>query len=171
MRASPLISALGALAIAAGCGGDGSDDGRSEEKATTPASSGAAFVERADRICASYQAANARLAEESDNSSPAQIAESTARAEALIERRLLPGLRELTPPAGDGDVIAEFVSLIERQAQFLHRISAAAEVRDGGRVRRALARLDRVRARTQVLADDYGFEVCGPPSEGDLHDE
>jgi hypothetical protein len=142
-RVLALPVVVGALA---GCGGDDPDRLSREE-----------WIASADSICAD---ANQELDALPDPTTPAELAEFTARAVEIAERQL-DRLRDLRPPDDAEDDYATMLDLTEEQIGVVRTISEEAESGAPGSIDELLEEGRALDDQVAALAADYGFQECG----------
>lgn len=142
-------TALAALAILAGCGGDsGSEADAAKED----------YLEQANAICAQLSARTAELADRrlGDRDRPPseqQLSSYEARVAAL-QREALTELRALPPPAGDEQRLTEIYDAMEAAIGSLASVPPGAPGKPG----------DETVTRFSELARSYGLSECAGQS-------
>jgi hypothetical protein len=152
MRSTAAATAvLAACLLAAGCGSD--DDADGEGARLTKA----AFITRADAICTD---ANDRIDAIPEPQTTEELAE-LGRQVLAIGREQLARLRALRPPAADEETINGAYDVIEEQLGVAEELVAAAEEGDLQGLQELLEQGERLDARGDRIARDYGLKECG----------
>jgi hypothetical protein len=162
-RLSLLLIAVG-LAVVGACGGgssSGSSTTTTRESSTTSASARAAYVARANAICATMNSRGKALGDPGSNATKlAVVSDETAK----IIRETLQRLRALQVPAGESAAVAAMYSKVDVLVRDYAALSTRLRARDEAGTQRAVEQL-RVDADTaNAAANDYGLTVCGTPS-------
>ncbi|HZB86510.1 MAG TPA: hypothetical protein VE289_08115 [Gaiellaceae bacterium] len=133
-----------ALAVGAGCGGDG-DRLSSEELAS-----------EADAICADYEAELGALAEpESLGDFERLVQDAKPIVESGIER-----LRALNPPENLEDEFDEWLSRNEENVAAIEELQEAVADRDEQRIQEIVREIDENEQEADELATQIGLEDC-----------
>jgi hypothetical protein len=164
-RTTLLVLALAAL-IAAGCGGDDDDNGDTEAER-------AAYIERADRICAEARvklaengreiAALARETQQGELAPKAYFRESGNLIEdsAQTANEVVEELEALPRPEADADALERYLAVTREQVKYLSDQAEATTRGDQAEIAKLNAQSNQNAARAQAAASDYGFKVCG----------
>jgi hypothetical protein len=145
MRATLIgLVASAALAVGAGCGGDG--DGLSREE----------LVSEADTICAEYEAELAELAEPE---SLADFERLVQDAKPIVENGI-ENLRALDPPEDLEDEFDEWISRNEENVAAIDELQEAVVDRDEQRIEEIVRQIDENEQEADELAAEIGLEDC-----------
>ncbi len=144
--------------LLAGCGGGGGGAGPSK----------AAYIARADRICATARMQGGPLVSQLTAAAAGSLsAGSAAKLAGVVEQlhgieaRALTQLRGLSQPSGDHDAIERFLA---PSGQVVDAMANAQAALSRGDVTSALGLLQQTQATAQqakAAADSYGFKQCG----------
>jgi hypothetical protein len=145
------IAVVAACLLAVGCGSD--DDADGEGARLTKAE----FITRADAIC---KDANDRIDAIPEPQTTEELAE-LGRQVLDIGREQLARLRALRPPAADEETINGTYDVIEEQLGVAEELVAAAEEGDLQGLQELLEQGERLDARGDRIARDYGLKDCG----------
>lgn len=161
---SALIAAFVIIVLLVrGCGGD-------DEQPLTPvttvgeATTGVAatipkqdYIDEADAICTESNAALAAL--------DATDEQTAAQDETEIVAGQLDQLQTLPQPEEDADTAERFLQAVQDQVDALEERELAVERDDAEALTEIDATLGTAEADAQAGAEEFGFEVCGSPSE------
>jgi len=139
------LAGLALAASLAGCGGGSSHPSK------------ASFIRRADAICLKGSRAQDALPDPSSN---AELAAYVKRIYG-IERGVVSGVRNLTPPDGDAATIGSMLDNVDRALAFESDVEAAAGTGNQSQINDAEARGARFLNAANVQAAKYGFKECG----------
>jgi epoxyqueuosine reductase QueG len=143
MRATLIgLVASAALAVGAGCGGDG----LSREE----------LVSEADTICAEYEAELAELAEPE---SLADFERLVQDAKPIVENGI-ESLRGLEPPEDLEDEYDEWIARNEENVDAIDELQAAVAEQDQQRIQEIVQQLDQNEQEADELAAEIGLQDC-----------
>jgi uncharacterized protein Yka (UPF0111/DUF47 family) len=146
MRATLIgLVASAALAVGAGCGGDG----LSREE----------LVSEADTICAEYEAELAELAELAEPESLADFERLVQDAKPIVENGI-ENLRALDPPEDLEDEFDEWISRNEENVAAIDELQEAVVDRDEQRIQEIVRQIDENEQEADELAAEIGLEDC-----------
>ena len=134
-----------ALAVGAGCGGDG-DDRLSREE----------LVSEADAICAEYEAELGTLAEPE---SLADFERLVQDAKPIVENGI-ESLQALNPPEDLEDEFDEWISRNEENVAAIEDLQEAVADRDEQRIQEIVRQIDENEQEADELAAEIGLEDC-----------
>jgi len=149
--ARPRLAVVVACLLAAACGSDDDADGDGARLTKT------AFIAKADAIC---QEANDRIDAIPEPQTTEELAQ-LGRQVLDIAREQLARLQALRPPAADEETIDEAYDVIEEQLGVAEELVAAAEEGDLQGLQELLEQGERLDARGDRIARDYGLKECG----------
>ncbi len=171
-KAAALGAALGAWAVAAGCGSSGASDPvtvtapapAATSTAAAAAATKAQFIAAADELCLKAREALQPLGDELDaaaqSSDFSQLA-SVLRRSATVLEGLGARMGSLAVPADDAGIRRELAASLQRFADLSRRTADAAAEQDSDRVDVYLTDLNSETDRFQGVAQGYGFHRCG----------
>ena len=145
------LAVVVACLLAAACGSDDDADGDGARLMKT------AFIAKADAIC---QEANDRIDAIPEPQTTEELAQ-LGRQVLDIAREQLARLQALRPPGVDEETIDEAYDVIEEQLGVAEELVAAAEEGDLQGLQELLEQGERLDARGDRIARDYGLKECG----------
>ena len=134
-----------ALAVAAGCGGDGGDRLSREE-----------LVSEADAICAEYEAELEGLAEPESLEDFQRLVQD---AKPIVEDGI-ESLRGLEPPEDLEDEYDEWIARNEENVDAIDELQAAVAEQDQQRIQEIVQQLDQNEQEADELAAEIGLQDC-----------
>ena len=143
MRRAPFL--LLALVFAAGCGGGGSTQLTRDE-----------YAKKADAICAKYTQQTKALANPSNLSELADVADKTLP----ILDHALSDLRKLKPPANEQATVDQWLAAVENLEGDLKQIRDKARSNDMQGVQSVVPKASQHNAKSNQLATQLGMKVC-----------
>jgi hypothetical protein len=143
--------------------------------ATTPAAPAgdpekAAYVAKADAVCAAGNTAARKLNARADKVIRGQQEDETALLKALapilrdgqkIQTRALKQFKAIPPPAADRAVVSRYWDVLDQQVDLLVQMTDAASAGDVEAYKRITARTSTLRDQAIAMAKAYGFTECG----------
>ncbi|HYY76887.1 MAG TPA: hypothetical protein VE644_11260 [Gaiellaceae bacterium] len=143
------LVASAALAVAAGCGGDGGDRLSREE-----------LVSEADAICAEYEAElEAALEGLAEPESLEDFQRLVQDAKPIVENGI-ESLRGLEPPEDLEDEYDEWIARNEENVDAIDELQAAVAEQDQQRIQEIVQRLDQNEQEADELAAEIGLQDC-----------
>ena len=147
MRVTLAALAACLVLVAAGCGGDGDDDGQAE------------FVANVNAVCADYGPKLALIPP------PAEAKDEWAAVGAdmadLLEASVNE-LRLLEPPESLNEEFADWLTLRDELAAVMRDVQTAGGLHDDAGLEAGLQRADSTVAEADSLAEELGFAECSP---------
>jgi len=141
----------------AGCGGSSGD--KSASKSASEKNARAAFIAKADAICAKTQRQQAQLARQAKGRSLTEVV-PLLHQQARLAKSLAKQLRALTPPPADEVPVKKFIFSVN----FIGVLSSAAadSIQAGHQLptQHIKDHLLQVSDREHALGQGYGFKVC-----------
>jgi hypothetical protein len=134
-----------ALVIAAGCGGSGSSRLTRDQ-----------YAAKADSICAKYNQQTKALANPSNLSDLADVADKTLP----ILDHALSDLRKLQPPADEQTTVDQWLAQVENLEGDLKEIRDKARSNDMTGVQAVVPKASEHNAKSNQLATQLGMSVC-----------
>jgi hypothetical protein len=136
-----------ALALAAGCGGDGGAGGFSREE----------FVAELDRICADFNAKQEEIGEPESLQDVAELGPQVEREfDSAVEH-----IRDLgEPPEEIEGAVDRFLEIADEQRRLLGEIVLAAEENDLERAQEVAEQGEELNDEADEIADELGAESC-----------
>jgi hypothetical protein len=154
-----------------GTTGSGATGPNAGATASSVALTRAQFISDADRICQSghvalvSQQANIDQAlaadQKSDTQSNRLALTDALRVDADLSRSVLAKLRVSAARAGTGTAVSDYIAATARQTALLESFSTAVATGDASSLKLIANQLTRGKANLKVLAQAYGFKVCG----------
>jgi hypothetical protein len=135
--------------------------------ATSPATSKAQFIARADAICARSKVrlkpVEQRLKGLAHVSESVVIAEAPAviRQGAKLTREGIAQLQALPAPPGDAATVAKIITALNNEAADIDNLATATASGEGSAVEAAKTAGQTAKATYRGLAQGYGLKVCG----------
>jgi hypothetical protein len=179
MGAGRIAGAVAALAIVgtlAGCGGSGTTTTTTTQTETfTAQQHGAAptkaeYIQQVDAICSKYLSTGKSLTRQIQNiGQPQDLAQlhylaSLYRRAADHATQAYQQIRQVTPPAGDEQIIDNWLSTanttISLTRDFANAVDSAKGT-NGSRLRVLVKEIDANNEKAKGIAQGYGFKVCG----------
>jgi hypothetical protein len=145
------LAVVAACLLVVGCGSDDDADGEGGRLTKT------AFIAKADAIC---KEANDRIDALPEPQTTEELAE-LGRQVLDLGREQLARLRALRPPAADEETINGAYGVIEEQLGVAEELVDAAEEGDLQGLEELLEQGERLDARGDRIARDYGLKECG----------
>lgn len=152
--------------LLAGCGS--STDTATVKRPPASAAARAAFIAKADAICANLKKAQAplqaragALEEASESASRRSALASLMHKAVSIARASNARLAAIAPPPGSEPTVGKLLAGYSEEAADLEKLANAIEAVDGPAIQSARADLAKAKASGLGLAQQVGLKVCG----------